>query len=409
MDTYYETALTLTSQFYFCGLPLRLDAYSYCSYGCRYCFAKYRGGNFRQPLLKCASPRALRRWLALADERPKPDESILVEFLRRRVPIHFGGMTDPFPSFERRLGVSLELLRVLESFSYPIVISTKSQMVAETKYLDILRRMKYRIVQVSLSCLSSAFTRSVERNTPSPEARLTVMKTLAEAGVPVFCRIQPFFPSEGEDTLRLIGRLSNSGCRHVAVEHLKLPVERRDALFDDLGKALRSDPWELYRRQGAHRSGREWVLPADVKKRNVEPLMAAIRSGGMTFGAADNELQYLSDTRCCCSGVDQIPGFGNFFRHQIGYAIREARERKEIRYGTLSEQWCPKASPDRFLNSNTRHSGPRSATMADYIRKKWNSPGSQNAPTSWLGIRKAERPDAAGNTIYLWGDEKGCQ
>jgi DNA repair photolyase len=407
VDTYYETALTLTSQFYFCGLPLRLDAYSYCSYGCRYCFAKYRGGNFRQPLLKCASPRALRRWLALADARPKPNESILVEFLRQRVPIHFGGMTDPFPSFERRLGVSFELLGVLESFSYPVVISTKSPIVAETKYLDILRRMKYRIVQVSLSCLSGSFTRSVERNTPSPEIRLKVMKTLADAGVPVFCRIQPFFPSEGEDTLRLISRLSSSGCRHVAVEHLKLPIERRDTLFKDLSKALGTDPWEQYRRQGAKRIGREWVLPADMKKRNVGPLIEATRVAGMTFGAADNELQYLSDTRCCCSGVDQIPGFGNFFRHQIGYAIREARGRKEIRYDTLVDQWCPRASPDRFLNSNTRRIGPQSSTMADYIRSKWNSPGTQNAPSSWLGVRNGERLDRAGNTVYIWSGEEG--
>jgi len=312
-------------------------------------------------------------------------------------------MTDPFPTFERKLRVSLGLLEVLEHFNYPVVISTKSRIVAETKYLDILRRMKYRIVQISLSCLSEDFTRAVERNTPSPETRLTVMKTLAEAGVPVFCRIQPYFPSEGDSTLRLIDRLSNNGCRHVAVEHLKLPVERRGSLFNDLSKALGVDPWEMYRRQGAGRSGREWVLPGDVKKRNLQPLMEAIRTAGMTFGAADNELQYLSDTHCCCSGVDQIRGFERFFRHQIGYAIREARDRNEIRYSCIAKEWCPKASPDRFLNSNIRHArvGAK-ATMAEYIRRKWNSPGTQNAPSSWLGVQTAERQDSSGDTIYSW-------
>jgi DNA repair photolyase len=36
---YYSSPLSLTSQFYFCPVPLRLDTYSGCSHGCIYCFA----------------------------------------------------------------------------------------------------------------------------------------------------------------------------------------------------------------------------------------------------------------------------------------------------------------------------------------------------------------------------------
>ena len=41
----YEYALTPSSQFYFCGLPFRLDVSPKCSVGCKYCFSIARGGN----------------------------------------------------------------------------------------------------------------------------------------------------------------------------------------------------------------------------------------------------------------------------------------------------------------------------------------------------------------------------
>src|SRR5438105_6619983 len=44
----YRYGLALTSQFYFCGLPLKLDTYSKCSFKCSYCFAHARGGAHRE-------------------------------------------------------------------------------------------------------------------------------------------------------------------------------------------------------------------------------------------------------------------------------------------------------------------------------------------------------------------------
>jgi DNA repair photolyase len=42
---HYTTPLSLTSQFFFCGLPLRLDSYRGCAFQCSFCYARYRGGN----------------------------------------------------------------------------------------------------------------------------------------------------------------------------------------------------------------------------------------------------------------------------------------------------------------------------------------------------------------------------
>src|SRR5262249_25277318 len=40
----YTNPLSLTSQFLFCGLPLRLDSYRGCAFQCYFCYARYRGG-----------------------------------------------------------------------------------------------------------------------------------------------------------------------------------------------------------------------------------------------------------------------------------------------------------------------------------------------------------------------------
>jgi DNA repair photolyase len=43
----YSYPLYVNMQFFFCGVPFRLDTYSGCSHACRYCFAR-SAENFNQ-------------------------------------------------------------------------------------------------------------------------------------------------------------------------------------------------------------------------------------------------------------------------------------------------------------------------------------------------------------------------
>jgi hypothetical protein len=230
------------------------------------------------------------------------------------------------------------------------------------------------------------------------------MDILSSRGIPVFCRLQPFIPLRVHDTLSLIRALPAVGCHHVSAEHLKLPLERRPRERKQLAAGLGPAVWNYYRKMGATRAGREWVLPSDVKEKPLRTLKAAVNGAGMTFGAADNDLQHLSDTLCCCSGVDQVTGFQNFFRHQLGYALRVSRHAGVATYDSIADEWCPRRSPNRFLNSNVRRSHDASTpwTIADYIRDKWNSPGTQNSPTSWSAVRPKGDKDVHGNEVYVW-------
>src|SRR5437867_3738838 len=98
MEARYRYALSFTSQFYYCGLPLRLDSYSRCHFNCLYCFASARGGERGYRSLRTADPAGLRKRLERLTK--KGPRSVIEELLLQGQPIHFGGMSDPFIPLE---------------------------------------------------------------------------------------------------------------------------------------------------------------------------------------------------------------------------------------------------------------------------------------------------------------------
>src|SRR4051794_27220367 len=121
----YAFSLALTSQFYFCGLPLRLDVEPTCQFTCLYCFAKARGGAQRPRgrSSQVADVASLRRRLeaVAAGRRGSAVDAMLGE----GIPVHFGGMSDPFGSDPGKRAVALGLLSALADHRYPAVVSTK--------------------------------------------------------------------------------------------------------------------------------------------------------------------------------------------------------------------------------------------------------------------------------------------
>jgi len=90
----YTTPISLTSQFLFCGLPLRLDSYRGCGFQCAFCFARQRGGNTPEAVVVPARPESIRRTFERAFRSDEHSLGVVGQFLRRRAPIHFGGMSD---------------------------------------------------------------------------------------------------------------------------------------------------------------------------------------------------------------------------------------------------------------------------------------------------------------------------
>jgi DNA repair photolyase len=397
----YTNPLSLTSQFFFCGLPLRLDSYRGCGFQCSFCFARFRGGNAPQPSVIPADPGTLRRVLEGAFREVRPI-GLIGQFLRRRVPVHFGGMSDPFQHAERSFRVTEHYLEALRDFQYPTVVSTRSPMAAAGPYLGLLKEMKSVVVQFSFTSTHAGVSRRLEPHSPAPGELLDAMERLTNHGVIVTCRWQPYIRGLSETPRQFVRRVAGAGARHVAVEHLKLPIERAHRLWGELVTAC-PHLWEEYARDEARRDGREYILPARVKLPTVLEVRDAARQAGVSLGVADNDLQYLSDSACCCSGVDQFPGFGGWFKHQIAHAVRRCRGRR-ITYGSIATYWTPEGSVDRWLNSHSRLKilGEDGGSLEDHIRVRWNDPNSPFSPASFYGVVPTDEFTAAGFRVYDW-------
>ncbi len=407
LKSYYTNPLSLTSQFFFCGLPLRLDSYRGCAFQCSFCYARYRGGNTSDAAVLPADPETLRRTFerAFGDEPARPD-GLIGQCLRQRVPIHFGGMSDPFQPAERTFQVTRRFLETLLERQYPTVISTRSTMAAADPYLGLLREMKNVVVQFSFTSTRVSVSGRLEPHTPAPSELLKTMERLSGLGVTTTCRWQPYVPGVSESPRQFVRRVAAAGARHVALEHLKLPVETNNPLWSKLVSGAARDFRAEYAAAGATRSGRELVLSPRVKLPTILKARQAAREAGISFGAADNEFQYLSDSDCCCSGVDQFPGFDGWFKHQVAYAVRRCRGRRIV-YESVEGFWAPEGSVDRWLNSHSRigRTGGNAGTLKEHIRLRWNAPASALSPASFYGVEPTEEFTPSGFRVFRWADE----
>jgi DNA repair photolyase len=398
----YTNPISITSQFPFCGLPLRLDTYAGCGFNCTYCFARYRAeATFGSDNVRPANPETIKKIFRFAIELGRFPTGVVAQCLRRRVPIHFGGMSDPFQPAERKHRVTEATLKILGSYHYPTVISTKGTLVAETNYTDLIKSIGPVVVQVSFYTTRDDVASKLEPYASLPSSRLRTMEILSKRGIIVTCRWQPYIPGVSEAPAEFISRVGSAGARHVAVEHLKLPVERSQNLWLQLTQALGKNLFDEYIGLGARKAGREYVLPPEAKVQTVLEAATVAHQNGLSFGAADNEFQYLSDGFCCCSGVDQFPGFENWFKHQIAYALRKSRG-KMITYKAIANEWVPKGPIDWYVNHDSRLSTRlgRQATMRDHIKAKWDSLTSPGSPASFYGVKSIPAQKHRMRTYY---------
>lgn len=185
-----------------CHYTTRLDTYGCgCQHDCSYCYAK--------SLLDF-------RGLWDADDPAVAD----IDKIRRKVKklrgtVRLGGMTDCFQPLERTEGVTYETIKALNDANASYLIVTKSPLVAEDKYLDILDKKRAHI-QVTVTTLDDELAKTYEQ-AAAPSRRVQAIEKLAAAGYDVQVRLSPYIP-EYVDTDRLAG----IECDKILVEFLRV-------------------------------------------------------------------------------------------------------------------------------------------------------------------------------------------
>lgn len=400
----YTSALAVSSQFFFCSLPLRLDTYNGCSFGCQYCFAKNRGGYSLRKKLKFADVAAIGRRFERV--RSGAQVTILDEMLKHGVPIHFGGMSDPFTKAEREHRKTYQLLRLLNQYQYPTVISTKGTLILEDRYLKLIKEGKY-VVQVSVSLNDDQLGKKIDYGAPLPSARFKVLETLAKEGVPTTCRIQPMIPTLEHQAFEIIDRLAGIGVDHVSVEHLKLGVETSWRGVRELSEIVGLDLPAYYRRKKAKCQEREWVLPVVDRLDMILKLREKAALNNISFGCGDNDLLLLSQTTACCSGVDQFIGFENHYKYNYIHAMRQGLKKNRARLEDLDHVWHPKNSVHRYVNpfSRIRNVPTKDQNIEMFIYENWDKKSKRFSPLSHYGVSDRGEKDKNGKTVYHLDEE----
>jgi DNA repair photolyase len=206
-----------------------INPYFGCEHGCVYCFARPThaylglspGLDFETRLFaKQNAAEVLRRELSARGYTPAL--------------IAIGTSTDPYQPIERTLKVTRSLIEVLGEFNHPFGITTKSALVARD--IDLLAPIAARglaRVYMSITTLDHDIARRLEPRASSPTRRLSAIKALSEAGIPVGVMVAPIIPAITDcDIESILAAAYEAGARYAGYTVLRLPLEVRDLFLE---------------------------------------------------------------------------------------------------------------------------------------------------------------------------------
>jgi DNA repair photolyase len=214
-------------------VPFRwtINTYRGCTHGCVYCFARNThtyldldaGRDFdSQIVVKINIAEVLRRELA----RPS--------WTREHVAM--GTNTDPYQRAEGRYRLMPEVINALAQSGTPFSILSKGTLLSRDLPLlaEAGRRVKVGI-SISLALLDPELHTTLEPGTPTPQARLNLIRRIRAAGLSCGVLVAPILPyltdSDGQ-LKRLVGEISAAGATSISGIALHLRPGAREWFLD---------------------------------------------------------------------------------------------------------------------------------------------------------------------------------
>lgn len=211
------------------GFDTSVNPYRGCEHGCIYCYARPTheylgmscGLDFESKILvKTEAPRLLRKALSAKSWQPRV--------------IAMSGVTDCYQPIERKLKLTRQCLEVLAEFRNPVGLVTKNHLV--TRDIDLLSEMasyQAACVFISITTLDDQLARTMEPRTSTPQRRLTAVRELSAAGIPVGVLMGPLIPGLTDHEIDpILKSAAEAGACTAGYTMLRLPYGVKD-LFQE--------------------------------------------------------------------------------------------------------------------------------------------------------------------------------
>jgi DNA repair photolyase len=169
-------------------------------------------------------------------------EKLRETFMKKSWPgerVVFSGNTDCYQPLEASYALTRGCLEVCREFKNPVALITKSALVRrDAELIGAIAKCAQAYAHISIPFADAAMAREIEPNAPTPEARFSAMRALADAGVPVGVAVAPVIPGLNDSQIaEILERAKASGAAFAFRVMLRLPAEVKDVFLERLKAA----------------------------------------------------------------------------------------------------------------------------------------------------------------------------
>lgn len=321
------------SQCTLCDLPIHFDTYKGCSHGCQYCFAKK---------YKDISKIKINETVQSLKNFIQGKRDLTTKWCDWNIPIHWGGMSDPFQPVEATKRISYECLKLFAETKYPFIVSTKGKLIVRDDYLQLIGKCNC-VVQISMIC--SKYDK-LEQGCPSFDERLQMLEKVSKVAPRTIVRIQPYMHEVFQDVYNNLEKFKNAGAYGVIIEGLKMQKKKR----------------------GLVKVGGDFCYPYDIILKDFLKLKERAHELGLKIYAGENRIRKYGDSLTCC-GCKGLGGFkvNEFNLNHILNGDKQEPTEKMKEIGTAS---CFKSFDMTGSGANRLYNTSFANEMIDYYKNK---------------------------------------
>jgi len=261
---------------------LTINPYQGCHHRCGYCYATYQWSPefYDKIYSKSNAPQILKTQL-----KSWKSENI--------APVMISSATDPYQPAELKFELTRKCIRVLQDYSFPYYIFTKSSIISRD--LELHKQYKDNCFIIwSITTSNEAIRRIVEPGTPPAHSLFSVIEKFMDAGIRCGVNIAPIMPliTDSPDNLEsILDDCLRTGVGHVvgAILRLRSDIwERTKSVLNALSLANGIKEYEkIYHFRDPISPGYNIESNHTYSKRILENLSERVRAKGMSFDFPD--------------------------------------------------------------------------------------------------------------------------